>query len=327
VHPDVVEVDRGFLGHRYLLAFTPYPAANDRLENPSLRVSDDGLHWRHLPGCPDPLVPAPLDPDHHHADPDLVLHGGRLYLYYITRSRTRPHVTFSMISTTDGRVWSAPTVLVEQEWGVSPAVVRTESGWSLYYVHADLRRGAREFMLRRRIGHGPHSFTEECSCEVTVPGHHPWHIDVIRTDAGFEALLAAFPAGTDPSRSRLFHLTSGDGVRFATSQREPVLRPSRFGWDDRMIYRSTFVQHAPDDYTVWYSAASWGMHCGIGIVRGPMHALRPLNAPAAAWRQRDAFAKAEFGGMAKYLVLRLVPSRLLARLRPGLRGAAARSAS
>ena len=308
VHPDIIEPEHGFAGYRYVLAFTPYPAANDRLENPSVRVSTDGVRWVALPGCPDPVVQPPLDEDYHHADPDLVLHEGRLYMYYLTRSRSRPHAIVSVTSSADGFSWSVPTVLLDQEWGVSPAVVRADGGWAMYYVHADLRAGAAAYTVRRRSGSTPERFPDERLCDVVVPGHHPWHIDVIRTDTGVEALLTAFPEGGDPSRSRLFHLTSNDGVRFVTSQTDPVLQPSRIGWDDRMIYRSTFLRHCSDDYTVWYSAASWGMRCGLGVVRGPMHALRPLTAPSASWRPAGAFSRAELGGVAKYLIRRYVPA-------------------
>lgn len=321
VHPDVLALTQPFAGYRYWLAMTPYPGGNDALENPSIRVSHDGRSWHPLAGAPDPIVPPPADPDYHHADPDLVVDGDTLFLYYLTRSRTRPHAIISVISSGDGRVWSAPRALLDQRWGVSPAVVRHASSWSMYYVHADLHRGPSSYRLRRRSGSSCVEFSAETECELSIDGHHLWHIDLITSELGLEGVVAAFPHGADQSRCRLFHVRSADGYRFEVTAPTPLLRPSLIGWDNRMIYRSTLWREETGEYVLLYSAASWGLRCGLGVLRGPLSGLRP-EATRATDTGKLAVSLDEARGLAKYLVVRWLPRSILERIRPGLLGAA-----
>ena len=66
VHPSLLVQDGG--SPQFVLSFTPYTDTDDRVENPSVVVSDDGIHFREeRPGL-NPLVPAP-EKDHND-DPD-----------------------------------------------------------------------------------------------------------------------------------------------------------------------------------------------------------------------------------------------------------------
>ena len=321
MHPDVLDLGGRFAGARYWMAMTPYPYGDDRRENPSIRVSRDGVAWETLLGAPDPVVAPPADPEYHNADADLAYDGRTLFLYYLTRSRVRPHVMISVRRSDDGRIWSEPRVVMEQEWGVSPAAVLAADGWRLYYVHADLRAGASSFHLRCRRGTRPDSLPRDERCTLEIAGHHLWHVDMIEHRGGAECLAAAFPRGTDPSRCSLFHATSTDGMHFEVSRPAPLVRPSRFGWDDRMIYRSSFVREATGEYKIWYTGASWGMRFGIGVLEGPLDALRP-GSDGGSWAPRAASEYVrDLLGIAKYAVLRTVPRSLLVRLRPSLRDA------
>lgn len=314
VHPDVAYCPDGFLGYKYWMACTPYPFAADRLENPVVRVSNDGLSWRLLEGCPDPLVEAPADPQGHHADTDIAIHGGTIHVVFITTRREAPETTFSVVTSTDGRNWSRPQVILEEAWAVSPSLVVDPDGrWHLWHVVHDGLPSPRRTMIRYGSGTSPDNITMTDVCALEVPGHVIWHIDVIRTANGFEALVAAFRRGADPSRCRLFHADSGDGRRFVLSSRKALVRPTMFGWDNRMIYRSTFVKHPDGNYQVWYSAASWGMRCGIGLLEGKVGSLRPTaplqGGPRSPWHlPEDAI------GLLKYLLSRCLPPEMYRRL-------------
>jgi len=272
-----VYVPDGFSGFKYWMAFTPYPKSDDRLENPSLRASQDGLHWVLPPGVPDPIVPPPPSPAHH-ADCDLVLKNGVMHLFYMTTNELHRATTFSVTTSAEGSDWSTPTVVYQGQFGVSPAVVAGDDCWLMWYVRydSDKRGSASELLLRR--GADAASWSEdERVCSVRIEGHVLWHIDVIRVNEGFEALLTAFPEGAGPWRSRLFHGASSDGIRWSLSQEQPILRPSVAGWDSRLIYRSTLLK-ADDSYRVWYSAASWTSEWGIGFLEGPICQLLETSA-------------------------------------------------
>lgn len=326
VHPDVAYCPGGFLGYRYWMACTPYPFAADRLENPVVRVSNDGLEWQAFHGCPDPLVEAPADPCGHHADTDVVIHRGVIHVVFITTRREAPETTFSLVASRDGRRWSGPQVMLEGSWAVSPSIVVDPlDRWHLWHVVHDGLASPKHTMVRYGSGTSPTDIRVTDECAIEIPGHVIWHIDVIRTAGGFEALVAAFRRGADPSRCRLFHAESGDGRRFVLSSRQALVRPTILGWDNRMIYRSTFVKHPDGTYQVWYSAASWGMRCGIGLLQGKLGSLRPAaplqGGPRAPWRlPEDAI------GLLKYLLSRCLPPamyRRLAQVRVGMKAGSA----
>jgi len=310
VHPDVVHVPDGFLGYAYWMGCTPYPFAEDRFENPVIRVSHDGVDWMPFPGAPDPLVEAPVNGSWHHADTDIVLHNGTIYVFYISTNREAAETVFSFICSADGVRWSAPHEIYRGAWGVSPAVVVVDvSKWSMWYVVRDSLARAQVSFVYRRDGPAAVALGRPEPCDLRIPGHVVWHLDVIRSGPRFEALVTAFPSGTNPSRSRLFYTESDDGRVFRLLSESPLIRPTLLGWDNRMIYRSSFVRCQDNSYRIWYSAASWGMRCGIGLVEGPIDRLAAVateahsKEPSALRRcQEDAV------GLAKYLALRVLPA-------------------
>ena len=315
VHPDVLEVPAGHLGYRYWMACTPYPFGDDRHENPVLRVSHDGINWQRLIGAPDPLVPAPEQADWHHADTDLVLHEGVLHVYYITTQCEGARTVFSVITSRDGVHWTAPQVVYRAAWGVSPAVLVHMGNWYLWYVWRDTNSTDPRSSLRLRSGTSAFEFGGDRRCELELPGMEVWHIDVIADGDAFEALVAAFPTGTDPSRSRVFHVRSSDGLRFVPTSTAPLISPSWFGWDDRMVYRSTMVRRDDGGYRVWYSAASWGMRCGIGLLEGPIDSLQDQGgAVHGAGVPVTRRLAEDLAGAAKYVVSRLLSPAAYRRL-------------
>lgn len=310
VHPDVIHVAGGHLGFPYWMACTPYPFGADRHENPIVRVSHDGIVWQPFPGAPDPLVAAPVDASWHHADTDLVLHDDMLHVFYISTKCEGAKTTFSVITSANGAHWSEPRVVYRAPWGVSPALLVGGGQWSMWYIYLDMFAVSQGSVLWRRTGASPFEFGEPIECDLNVPGHVVWHIDVIRADAGFESLVTAFPRGTDMSRSRLFHATSTDGLRWLLSAPMPLLGPSLTGWDNRMIYRSSFVKRDDGSYSIWYSAASWGMRCGIGFVEGPLEQLRAPHGSCGGVRVSALRRLGEdLLGLAKYILSRLLPQR------------------
>lgn len=309
VHPDVVHVLGGFLSYEYWMACTPYPFGNDRLENPIIRVSNDGVNWIALPGAPDPLVPAPHDSRWHHADTDLVIHKGVLYLFFMSTNRHEPETTFSLIKTQDGIHWTPPEIIYRGDCAVSPAALVGQDGrWRLWYVWRDSYSDAQCSTLYVHTTDDPAKLGTPQMCAMAIPGYVVWHIDVSNSDQGYEALVAAFPLGLDPSRTKLFHACSTDGVEFLLTNPDPVLRPSWFGWDNRMIYRSTFVKHPDRSYHIWYSAASWGMRCGIGVLEGTLADLRaPYSTHHPSFRR---LLTEDTVGIMKYAVRRILPAKL-----------------
>jgi hypothetical protein len=315
VHPDVVDCGEPFLGYRYWMAMTPYPDGNDRHENPCIRVSHDGLSWDPFPGCPDPLVGAPAVPAHF-ADTDLVIHDGELRVFFIIRDKALEHTTVLCVRSVDGASWTEPQPVYDAGWAVSPAVVVCDGRWYMWFVRTNPRVAGSQSMVLRAESRDGLSFGNERECRVEIPGHRPWHIDVVGTEAGWEAFVAGYPVGQDPASSRLFHASAPDGISFSVTA-QPILAPSRWSWDNRMIYRSSATKGRDGRYRLWYSAASWGERYGIGYIEG-------LPGAWKAARQRGrrfgvGKMAADLRGRLKYLVLRHSPPVALRVLRAASR--------
>lgn len=312
-HPDVVFVPEGFAGYPYWMTFTPYPLMNDRFENPTIRASHDGVKWQRVEAISDPLVQPPGTREMHHADPELVYRDGSLYLVYVTIRRETDEVTFSSMNCKRDLRWSEPQVIHEDVGAVSPTFQVSEDTFHEWFIRADARDPNRSELIHCE---GPDlaSLGHEHRCEVDIPGHVAWHVDVLKVKDDYEALIPAFRRGTDNTRTRLFHLTSKDGLSFALTRERPIIEPSSRGWDDRMIYRSTFLKGIDGTYRIWYSAGSWGCHFGIGLLQG---SLDSLEEPVATFAPVPNYLRrlpGELDGRLRYEIRRRLPSRVLSVL-------------
>ena len=320
VHPDVLRVRGGFAGHEYWMAITPYPYCRDRLENPALRASDDGCTWFLPVGVPDPIVPPPADPDAHHADADIVVADGVMHMVYITTNEFDRRTQFSVVRSRDARTWAPPVVIHDEQWGVSPAMVVRDETWHLWYVDYDSDADATRSRVRLRTGRQLEALGEPADCMLEIPGHVAWHLDVIDTPEGFEALIAAFRVGAPSSRCRLFHAASTDGRHWRLSADSPVLTPSWLGWDNRVVYRATMLKDGRDAYRVWYTGGSWGKVWGVGALEGGMRRLRPAAGDLAEPAPSGARLIADTVGATRYGIGRLLSRTLVRRMRSWRRG-------
>lgn len=273
VHPDVIHMPQPFAGYPYWMVFTPYPLLDDRVENPTIRASHDGMHWDRIPGIPDPLVSAPSNQETHHADAELLSVEDRLCVIYLTINKRTNETTFNMISCGPDLQWSKPVVIYEDVGAVSPAFQTEGDTFHVWFVRMKEKDSSRSELLHRE-GPGLLSLGQETTCHLDIPGYVPWHLDVLKVETGYEALVTAFPRGTDNSRSSLFHVISEDGLEFTLSNKTAIIRPSFVGWDNRVIHRSTFLKDPDGTYRIWYSAGSWGFHFGIGLLQGSLDSLK-----------------------------------------------------
>jgi hypothetical protein len=308
VHPCVVVTDEPFAGYRFWMALTPYPFGADRLENPCLRASHDGTSWECPRGVPDPLAAAPADRAHHASDPAIVIDGQMLHLFYRIADRATKRARIIWMSSPDARAWSPPRVAFEGQPCLSPSVLAEKDCWTMWFVDYPPGRKDDGHVMRVQ-GREPWALESPRRCELTLPGYVPWHLEVRHFGRSYEALVAAFPAGKDESRTRLFHVESPDGITFAGDRARQVLSPTVLGWDNRNIYKASFSRVGPD-YLIWYSAASWGRRWGIGFVRGPLDRLAAPTGAAGAGRVSIKALLEDGGGRARAMARRVVPARL-----------------
>jgi hypothetical protein len=212
----------------YWMAYNPFPNGNDAYENASIVTSRDGLAWSVPDGLTNPVAPRPSGEIVHNSDPDLVyVHQlDRMVLFYraVTRSR---NVLYAK-SSTDGRNWSAPQMVLDapNHSLVSPSIVLpTSRRAKLFYVDAG-RLGCSSHEsavgMRRWMGdlHDDDALVGSgWSAAVHTdlngpPGFLIWHLDVIWVDERREywAVFPAYPAYADCNSADLYMARSRDAV-------------------------------------------------------------------------------------------------------------------
>jgi hypothetical protein len=291
VHPDVVVFSQPWRGKRYWYAATPYPLGNAAFENPSGYVGNHRDDWHLAPGASNPL--ASPDRDAYLSDPDLVHDPARdeLRLYYRQTTRGSDQVWLTMSSS--GVAWSAPVLVLQDARFnlISPAVVRERDGsWRMWTVGARIGACAAiagKLELRERRSVNGSSWSSPTAVSLVVPGYVPWHWDIqyVSAKRQYLALVAAFPEGTDCSRTAVFFARSDDGTTWSASP-TPLLAPGKMDALQDLVYRSTFRYFENGDYvTVWFSGArreGFEFHYALATARYPYDELLRRVGPAAA---------------------------------------------
>jgi hypothetical protein len=139
VHPDVVAFDSPWHGARYWLTMTPYARSDQRVENPSILMSDDGVSVSEPTGLRNPVIKAPRKSRDYNSDPELIYdpRGDRLVLFHrLVEPKTN---TVRVTTSRDGVTWTAAR---DPFWErnhqvVSPTVAtRSDGAARMWYVNA-----------------------------------------------------------------------------------------------------------------------------------------------------------------------------------------------
>jgi len=140
-------------------------------------------------------------------------------------------------------------------------------------------------LLQRRSANGVTWGPTE-PVNLKIPNRVPWHWDVqyVRAKAEYWAMIAAYPDGTNCSRTELFFARSVDGTNWDVSP-SPLLRAGEFSPTKDLVYRSTFRYHEGSDaVSVWFSGArleNTRFTYGVALARYPMaELLRRVNTVA-----------------------------------------------
>ena len=255
VHPDVVYFPEGWgspTAYHYYMMMTPYPDGNENYENPSLLVSDDGLLWQVPPGVTNPIWPGGVGG--YNSDPDMLYAEGQLRAYFCWAAAAGGDDTSRVLtfSSADGINWSDTTeVLTAPNYLVSPTVLFADSTYIMWYVKT-ASCWSDTSTVHRRLSSDGLDWPAEEAVSLSLDGWVVWHVDVQAADSGYIMLVAAYPEEFSCVSTALFRAYSSDGLSW-TVDPEPLLQASPSGWDEDLIYRSSFIVEE-DLYRIWYSA-------------------------------------------------------------------------
>ncbi len=188
VHPSLlVRSDKP----RFVLSFTPYTDTDDRVENPSVVISDDGLHFREEKKGLNPLVPAP-EKDHND-DPDLFFRDGKYGIMYLETMRPEKQ-SLVLLESSDRIHWNKRILHQENLAGgsgcfmLSPKYIEKDGLSWLFYVNRDAAGG---YQIEYVTGKDIYSFDFATRNVIKIKGDRvlPWHLEIIQSDGRYIMLL------------------------------------------------------------------------------------------------------------------------------------------
>ena len=220
VHPSLLVQDAG--SPRFVLSFTPYTDTDDRVENPSVVVSDDGLCFREEKEGLNPLVPAP-EKDHND-DPDLFFHDGKYGILYLETMRPEKQ-SLVLLESADRICWEKRVIHQENLAGgqssgcfmLSPKYIEKDGLSYLFYVNRNAEGGYRiEYVTGKDIY--SLDFAHRNVAAMSGLKELPWHLDILQDGSNCYMLLTTAADAEKDSRYTLRIARSLDLVQWHMGQ-------------------------------------------------------------------------------------------------------------
>lgn len=269
-HPKILSFDNKWNGYLYWMSYTPYPDSDEQKENPHIVASNDLINWEVPNGLENPLDDVKRDNSkQYNSDAHLVFNESlnRLECYWRYVDDENNTVTIYRRNTNDGINWSEKEVAAFSEDRkkkdyVSPAIIYEDGVYKIWYVdhwsvnYAESKLEDKNWKDIKKI-----------DLEYSKEQKKPWHLDVVKTDKGYEMLLMAIKDIEERGKASLYHTSSKDNKTW--SKCKEIIKPTSETdyWDNRGIYRSSMIKK-DGIYYVFYSASNKKNIKGIGIMYG-----------------------------------------------------------
>ena len=268
-HPKILAFEQKWNGYQYWLSYTPYPSSDEGKENPHIVASNDMINWEAPQGFTNPLDE--LEEKNHkkyNSDSHIVMNEdlNRLECYWRYVNDEKNEVIIYRKHTTDGVHWSNKEEVVvsknrKKKDYVSPAIIYNKGTYQIWYIDQD-----------NSLKYAEAKDGKQWEDIKTIPIEYPkklksWHLDVIKTDLGYEMVMMAFKDWKARGIASLYYSSSKDNNTW--SKCTEIIKPTTGGyyWDNRGIYRSSLLKK-DGIYYVYYGASNIHNIKGIGIMYG-----------------------------------------------------------
>lgn len=266
-HPKVVSFDKAWNGYHYWIAFTPYPSADQGKENPHILASNDLIDWEEPKGYENPLEPQPSEDskNFYYSDTHLVFNEkqNRLECFWRYVDNVNMTVTIYQKYTYDGVHWSEKEIFLKSNRKrvdyLSPVIIIEENKYKVWYIDRDFSLK----YMEKYIEDEGWLEVKEIEVDYGTQKLHNWHLDVIKTEKGYEVLMSAFEKNRN--KMKLYYMRSVDNIHYTKPR--VILEPFTFSWNDKGLYRSALLYYK-NMYIVFYSGIGSDEKRGVGIAYG-----------------------------------------------------------
>lgn len=280
-HPSIVFAGvNGYLGYKWWLGITPYPASQDEFEDPQILVSNDGITFDYFPGCPNPLDKLSAEDiasGAHNCDIDICLVNDTMYCFWLYApgdGAGHPDHNNSILyerHTTDGVNWSVKRAILtnsefetDHHFFASPAFVYEPDStkWKMWFV-SDVKVDGNDRVWYTECASDFSGWSEP----ITVSfGSNVlvkiWHLDVIKTATKYELVGCGYQLADGYSdgwnHQRLFFSSSSNGLTWENLREFMHRRDSQTAWDNKSLYRPSFCYDNRGNCHLFYGASTLG---------------------------------------------------------------------
>ena len=218
VHPSVIYAEQAWNGYHWWMVITPYPAADNKKENPSIFVSLNGTDWIEPSGLTNPVIPEPPSTDFN-SDPQLFFGSNNSVLYMIYRLQGGGLTKFFITKSSDGINWSTPfethSTTFTSERNISPSV-NWDASTNEWVIHAIDIETVPYTYKSIRVAEIESSWGTFTAVPITIPPDmvQLWHQEVhINTDGSYYGICV----DNDNTGGQQRMLYSKDGINFNVS--------------------------------------------------------------------------------------------------------------
>ena len=269
-HPKVVTFNEKWNGYKYWMSYTPFPESDATRENPHIVASNDLINWEMPNGFKNPLAePSFKGKNRYYSDSHLTYNYDldRLECYFRYVNDKYNRCVIYRMYTTDGINWSEKeTVQVSEDRKnldyISPAIIYEDGIYKIWYVTK------KKYIVYAEADNN-------CMNWKTVREFYPefptklltWHLDVIKSDKGYEMIIVGIKNFKDRKTASLYYTYSEDNINWQKCTK--ILSPTKNtdNWDNRGIYRSSIIK-LNGVYILYYSASGIDDVKGIGVMYG-----------------------------------------------------------
>ena len=271
VHPSVISFDSPWNGYKYWMGITPYPESNNKFENPSIVVSNDGINWEELEGVTNPIAPAPAQG--YNSDINIFMDPTNTTMYCMWRELRwldgAERCTLKIMSSTDGVNWSEPTEALRtlDKDNASPCVIYDEGKYKLFSVN--VLDGSRTTSIQMYESDNPLGgwvYVKDIEIPNIAEDKQLWHFEIKKIEDTYVILYQVATWGYYGGDGRLYLGKSKDLSNWEITKK-PIIYPE---WEGD-FYKSSFSlgeYNGEPCFDLWYGTryinsagvpAEWGV--------------------------------------------------------------------
>ena len=261
-HPSVKFFSEGWNGHKYWMAYTPYPGNANMHENPCITYSEDGINWRE-DGINNPIAPKPTQSGAYNSDVHLVFANNILECWW--REVVNNVEIIVRKKSSNGTTWGEREELYRTPTNtadccLSPSIIFDEGKYKIWVVYK------RQCLKYYESTDGTNwIYIRDINVSTTDGVFKVWHFDIIKNNDIYEFVGCYQYNGQFDKNNFIYYAKSKDNITYSTPIK--ILGNGDEGqFDDLELYRPCLCIDDKGNYRMYYGAQKNIRIWHIGLV-------------------------------------------------------------